>query len=84
MIFFPTESLILGLFIIAAIFFIITAGLQISNLFAKDELEKAIHSMLIYNNWLARIFLVLALAAGISSSILPNYYETSVTVTESE
>lgn len=84
MIFFPTESLILGLFIIAAIFFIITAGLQISNLFAKDELEKAIHSLLIYNNWLARIFLVFALAAGISSSILPTYYEQSVTVSDSE
>jgi hypothetical protein len=71
MMFIPTESLITGLFIVAVTFFIITAALQISNLFADDKLEDAIHTLLSYNNWIARIFLVLALAAGISSSFIP-------------
>ena len=71
MILYPSESLILGLFIITAVFFIITAALQISNLFADDRLEDAIHKLCAYNNWIARIFCVLALAAGIASSLLP-------------
>lgn len=71
MVFMPTESLILGLFIVAVVFFIITAALQISNLFADTGLQYAIHKLLAYNNWLGRIFLLLALAAGVASSFIP-------------
>lgn len=71
MILYPSESLILGLFILTAIFFIIAAALQISNLFADNGLQPAIHKLCAYNNWIARIFLFLALAAGVASSLMP-------------
>lgn len=71
MIFYPSESLILGLFIITAIFFIISAALNIAKVFADNRYWFQLSQLIMSNIWFARIFLLLALAAGIASSLLP-------------
>ncbi|QGH45199.1 hypothetical protein [Bacteriophage Eos] len=71
MIFYPSESFILGLFIITAIFFIISAALNIAKIFADNKYWFQLSQLIMSNIWFARIFLLLALAAGIASSLLP-------------
>lgn len=71
MVFMPTESLILGLFIIAAIFLIISAAMNLAKLFAEAAYQRTLCQVFRYNIWLGRIFLVFALAAGVASSFIP-------------
>lgn len=71
MIFMPTESLILGLFIIAAVFIIVACVTNTCKLFSDIKYQKTIGDVFFHNIWLGRIFLILALAAGISSSFIP-------------
>lgn len=72
MIFFPTESLILGLFIVAAVFIInhgkyIISLIGINSAYAADKFKRQANKQ----KYLAIIFLTLAIVCGFSSSLMP-------------
>lgn len=72
MIFYPSESLIIGLFLIAAIFIFnytrsILAIIGINNVYAANNFRKNAN----IQKYLAMIFLTLAIVCGVCSSLMP-------------
>lgn len=75
MLFYPSESLIIGLFLLAAIFFIIHAAYGLVPLGTiTAERARYILSQQNINKWLGRLFLLLALIMAFISSLLPLEY----------
>lgn len=75
MLFYPSESLIIGLFLLAGLFYFLAFKY---NQILIGVIETRIHLQLkgfyVRNIWAARLFLLLALIMGFISSLLPLEY----------
>lgn len=74
MIFFPTESLILGFLFLAVIFYYFHFQALAwvwaeTSLLLRDKINKKAYTL----RWIARLFLVLFIACGVTSSFVPIY-----------
>lgn len=72
MIFIPTESLIFGCFGLAIFFYYVFFGwgIKFHEINTPERLQ-FIRGQLNLNRWLARLFLVAAVAFGVSASFMP-------------
>ncbi|AXC43197.1 putative A1 precursor [Salmonella phage S124] len=76
MIFYPSESFILGLFIIAAMFYFVRYSYiaklcELMNSVISQANKEHLNRANVASLWSARFFLLVAIALGLSSSLMP-------------